>query len=224
MYVWRKIVERWCNVYSSSAVLTAWYHLIRKTRFGCGIMSPVRVKHTYICLHVKWQTFIPDFNTILELVDTISQQSLHVNPSRGSCTDTCRRTVRWWDRQAENGRWGGEGEFHTSGSAIRYQEKNLNYEVRLFAANILTNTAAHSPEGIIWLLNLCGTSLCGLMKFRTGKHWRGSSFHLNRCVVAPVTSLASIRVTKWGFRNLHALFCVQSQTQSQPETTNQCVT
>ena len=51
MYVERNIVARSRNVYTSSTILTTWYHSSRKERYYGDLMSPATIKQAYI---FKW--------------------------------------------------------------------------------------------------------------------------------------------------------------------------
>jgi len=48
MYVEYNNVERSRNVYTSSAILTAWNHFTRRWRFYGDLMSPATIKHTSV--------------------------------------------------------------------------------------------------------------------------------------------------------------------------------
>ena len=62
MYVWRNIVTRSHNVYSSkAATLTAWYHFNGRERFYGNLMSWATKQRTGVIMESA-RHFVPDFN------------------------------------------------------------------------------------------------------------------------------------------------------------------
>jgi hypothetical protein len=89
---YHNVTVRSHNVYTSSAILTAWYYLILRQRF-LGDLNYTSNNKMYLGHSVKWLTFLPVFNhtRILVEVDTVKFQG---NPSCGRGSDTRRQTDR----------------------------------------------------------------------------------------------------------------------------------
>jgi hypothetical protein len=110
VYVLHNIVLRSSSTYSSSALLTAWYGLMRRERFYCcSLMSPASIKRTevftFLCGFKQFWSFLTDFcNSI--------QYQISLKLFSGSRAETDRRTDGRTDRQTD-GRTDGRTEGRT---------------------------------------------------------------------------------------------------------------
>ena len=86
----RNTVARSPNVYTSSAILTAWYRFSRRRRCYGDLVSPAA---TCSGFRVTCPIILPSF---MESLDTFSKMSpasnFDENPSSESRADTCGRT------------------------------------------------------------------------------------------------------------------------------------
>jgi hypothetical protein len=87
------MVSRTHFVYTSSAILTAWYLFIKRERLVTNVAGN---STTYVCRHINCPTFFPPIlpksgmfqENFVEVFDI----RFYVNPCRGSYADTCRQT------------------------------------------------------------------------------------------------------------------------------------
>jgi hypothetical protein len=85
------------NVYTSSTILTGWYHFIWRGHVYGNLISPAKKKHL-IKSSCKVHDFLLDLNQKRRIFIQISSTKFNVNPPSGSSIGTWGQTDGWKDR------------------------------------------------------------------------------------------------------------------------------